>query len=362
MTKRTTTTVCMLMSIAATPCVAAGSTEQAPPREEMLQRLLDARAGITSIELSFFAVGDPPPPAGIIHERVHFAAQSDRIRTDLQRRIETEPGLELDLERLSSYDGEVYQSYTSTSRQSVSSFDFVDDDFDMSRSTLFNFMRFYPSRSVLHGVLHPSDLVELLSSSTTFVRPDIEMLDQHPCVVIDIHPEIAPDVRTETLWLDLERGLLPLRQTGYLSDGGVFVERTIDDAIQVGPDVWFPIAATHVFPAGVTPLAPEGARYIFVVDSDAEGPIARINHHIPDSHFRAEQDFPEPRLHLDERVGELTMLTNATTTEAHADAVLASLPDRENVAPRHASRWPLAAWIAAGALGFAGAYFTGRRR
>jgi len=104
-----------------------------------------------------------------------------------------------------------------------------------------------------------SNLVSLLSSPTARVRPVTETIDGHECEVVEIPGDLA-------VWLDLERGLLPLKQEFFVRDS----ERVRDEYL---------VTAAAEFDDGVW-LAVRGVQRTFPMDAQdprpREGDVTRI--------------------------------------------------------------------------------------
>jgi len=81
-----------------------------------------------------------------------------------------------------------------------------------------------------------ASLESLLSRGT--VRDQLEFVGETPCHVVDAFYE---GVRYATVWLDVERGLLPMKRVGYGRDGNVSAEVTVDSLILLEDEqVWLP--------------------------------------------------------------------------------------------------------------------------
>jgi len=81
-----------------------------------------------------------------------------------------------------------------------------------------------------------ASLESLLSRGT--VRDQLEFVGEVPCHVVDAFYE---GVRYATVWLDVERGLLPMKRVGYGRDGNVSSAVTVDSVVFLEAEqVWLP--------------------------------------------------------------------------------------------------------------------------
>jgi hypothetical protein len=81
-----------------------------------------------------------------------------------------------------------------------------------------------------------ASLESLLSRGT--VRDQLEFVGETPCHVVDAYYE---GVRYATVWLDVERGLLPMKRVGYGRDGNVSSAVTVDSVVFLeAGQVWLP--------------------------------------------------------------------------------------------------------------------------
>jgi hypothetical protein len=81
-----------------------------------------------------------------------------------------------------------------------------------------------------------ASLVSLLNRGT--VRDQLEFVGETPCHVVDAYYE---GVRYATVWLDVERGMLPLKRVGYGRDGNVSSAVTVASVVFLEAEqVWLP--------------------------------------------------------------------------------------------------------------------------
>jgi hypothetical protein len=118
-----------------------------------------------------------------------------------------------------------------------------------------------------------ASLVSLLNRGT--VRDQLEFVGETPCHVVDAFYE---GVRYATVWLDVERGLLPMKRVGYGRDGNVSSAVTVDSVVFLEAEqVWLPESWQTEFQAMGETLR----SYTVVVPESV-----KINPPVSDEHFR----------------------------------------------------------------------------
>jgi hypothetical protein len=115
------------------------------------------------------------------------------------------------------------------------------------------------------------------------IRKDVELIDGHPCEVVefaDPHNDIL------IAWLDLERGLLPIRHRQFRHDGTLWFECNVEKALEVEKDLWFATRAkTTVFDVFKGLESAGGVEQVILVDSGPDGPLLQVNTDPDDSIF-----------------------------------------------------------------------------
>jgi hypothetical protein len=86
-------------------------------------------------------------------------------------------------------------------------------------------------------------LVSALLSPLSKLRSQREIIDGHSCYILDVLSDPEWKNIVLTVWLDPDRGFLPIRQRfGHVSDGiPPHLEVFIDDAIKVDRRLWLPV-------------------------------------------------------------------------------------------------------------------------
>jgi hypothetical protein len=151
----------------------------------------------------------------------------------------------------------------------------------------FDLMLLNPPDKDGHGVAD-QNLLSLLGSDRARLRERLEPVDGRLCHVVDLVRPRDPRIRL-TVWLDAQRGCLPLRQRYF---GGqdlqtVTIEFEVLEAIELRDGLWFPIEATKKvrWPHN-PPDAPWVAEHILSVDSKPDGTRAiAANSGVPDEFF-----------------------------------------------------------------------------
>ena len=127
------------------------------------------------------------------------------------------------------------------------------------------------------------NLISLLRAEACQCRPHLEVVDGRRCYVLDVQ---RLGGLAMTVWLDAERGFLPVRQVYY--DGRtppqVQMEFTVEQAVQVQDGLWFAVR-------GRKKVA--GSEYVMTVDGMGEGkPALSLNAGVEDGFFDLWQNLP----------------------------------------------------------------------
>jgi hypothetical protein len=115
------------------------------------------------------------------------------------------------------------------------------------------------------------------------IRKEIEIIDGHSCEVVEF-----AEPRNDKLiaWLDLDRGLLPVRHRQFRHDGTLWFECNVEKAIEVEKDLWFATRAkTTVFDVFKDLEGAGGVEQVIIVDSFPNGPLLQVNTDPDDSIF-----------------------------------------------------------------------------
>jgi beta-lactamase regulating signal transducer with metallopeptidase domain/peroxiredoxin len=85
-------------------------------------------------------------------------------------------------------------------------------------------------------------LLSLLRSDLSLLREETEFVNGHRCYVLDVtHPSLGKTWMT--VWLDADRGLLPIKQVHYFGKGLdlIILEFVIEDAVELDEGLWFAV-------------------------------------------------------------------------------------------------------------------------
>jgi hypothetical protein len=132
------------------------------------------------------------------------------------------------------------------------------------------------------------NLVSLLRCENSRLREFLEDVNGQPCHVVDLVDPRSQNVAM-TVWIDTERGFLPLQQAYY---GGPdhqtpLMEFAIEEAIETLPGLWFPVLGRKkIHPLAGMPLYQETFEQVLEVDGWREGkPALAVNTALPDEFF-----------------------------------------------------------------------------
>ncbi|MDD5171326.1 MAG: hypothetical protein PHN75_21100 [Syntrophales bacterium] len=169
----------------------------------------------------------------------------------------------------------------------------------------FDMMLLDPPKSESDGVGDQS-LLSVLGSENSRLRQDLENVNGCLCYVVDLfNPfNVGSPKPHLTVWLDPERGFLPVRQTYYLRSGAIIMEFAVEQAIEVGPGLWFAVRGSKkVYNNEETGV--RKSEHIMEVDGWKEGrPAIAINKGIAADFFDLWKRLPVGTYLYDSDVGE----------------------------------------------------------
>lgn len=138
------------------------------------------------------------------------------------------------------------------------------------------------------------DLLSVLRSPRSTLRPYLEDVDGHACIVVD-ERDAGTDSIGFTAWIDVGRGFLPIQQR-YLEsrNGRPIMDFFIDGAYSALPGLWFPTEGRKINYALVgVPELSQLMEFTLTVDRDAAGnPAIAVNSGIDDSMFNVLSSLP----------------------------------------------------------------------
>jgi len=156
----------------------------------------------------------------------------------------------------------------------------------------FDVMLLNPPRRHYQGRSDRS-LISLLRSRASRLRGYIEIVDGHPCHVIDLYyqPNLLallfgaalPKRPAMTVWLDRERGFLPVRSVSYTQPDfkKTQLQYVIDESVEIEECLWFAVKGRKSVYGGMAPT-----EYVLEVDGWKDGnPSIAVNTGIEDEFF-----------------------------------------------------------------------------
>ena len=198
----------------------------------------------------------------------------------------------------------------------------VSDARDRSATTesqeYFALMMFNEPRPGGNGA-NDGSLISLLKSPSSRVRARPEPWSNRMCQVVDLFPGTS-ELPSLSVWLDAERGFLPLRQVHYVVISGerrVGMELMVDEAVMVAQDMWFAVSGRK----RVHAIPPKIAEAEFVID--VEGwrggrPAIHVNREVPDDLFDLFEHLPPGTELTDVSTGKVTTVSGSTYAAAAA--------------------------------------------
>lgn len=96
-----------------------------------------------------------------------------------------------------------------------------------------------PSAGGSHGSAWPdASLIAFLNQPGLQVRPTLEQVGGRWCQVVDLPRSPGP---RSTLWIDVDRGFLPLRKVNWTPAGTPMADLRVDEVIQLPAGHWVPV-------------------------------------------------------------------------------------------------------------------------
>jgi len=173
----------------------------------------------------------------------------------------------------------------------------------------FNMMLLNPPRGRFDGVSGQS-LLSVLSSGLARLRPELENVDGRPCYVIVVYQgyifgRSRPHL---TVWLDAERGFLPVRQK---YEYGQAMEFRVEQAAEIKPGLWFAVRGTKQVYDDKGTIESD---YRLEVDGWKEGcPAIAINRGLAADFFDLWKQLPWGTRLFDEETRETVVVSGTTT-------------------------------------------------
>jgi hypothetical protein len=268
---------------------ATGRSEAQPvplTRPQLIQCIEAARGQISDFSVSFRFDADTAP-ANQLHARSHrrVLLKDGRVRVDHEyAQMPEYDGATYIVS--SAFDGVRYTHHLGHLRQATRTLQ-PSTSVETKGAGFFDMMMWNPSASGQGSGYSDQDLLSVLRSARSTLRPSLEDVEGHACIVVDERDESTGEIAF-TAWIDVDRGFLPIQQR-YLdsSSGRPVMEFFMDAAHQASPLVWVPTEGrkvNHVIP-GVPELDRRTVSTL-MVDRDAAGnPVLAVNSGIADEEF-----------------------------------------------------------------------------
>lgn len=282
--KRTTF---LFRTAVATTLVALPAHADTLTKGELFAGVADARQALADgFEVSFVFESDGSRPEGMIgYRRGTVAVRDGEIL------MESHAGLNAyDVKfKASSFDGTHSWRYQSFDTKAVAKAGPEHHQVYTETTGFFELMAWFPCREIRTGAPHPLDLESILASPASEVRPETETIDGRELHVVDVAAEHGDFVR-RTLWIDVERGYLPVIHESYRApDGGDSPELTmawtITKAHEIVDGTWIPVEGTKEIVGAETNT--------MLVEADGDGYAATAQPEFSEDHFNYSTHLPQ---------------------------------------------------------------------
>jgi hypothetical protein len=235
------------------PRAERASVEEPAPLtlEELIAAVRESRAALSEIDVEYSFNVLEGPEGAITHNSVHVHYRDGKVIIDHWYGLNAERLFH----RVSGYDGEVRWMWGPNTGGAIL-FTKTPEQAGERRlanvttegTGLFDLMRWYPCQQARFGTPHHYDLLVMLKAGHYGVREGFEYLGDSRCIVVDWICQDTVCTGATTIWIDPDRGYLPILQRHY---GGprLTMEMRIDEAAEVVPGVWIPTKGTRFVPA-----------------------------------------------------------------------------------------------------------------
>lgn len=317
-----------LAGIAGIVCFAPGSgvtgqvlaAEGVITKNELIAEIQRRRAAIESldVEFAFYAVGEVPTHALQLDMR-SVVLEGDKVRIDRTYRIGGVDGGET-YSTSASFDGARGWGYQAVNQIAYTRQDGQIPLIELEGSGFFDLILWYPDSVTRGEGLHVNDLLSMLDSPHSVVSEEFDVIDGFLVYVVELRPA---DQLIGRIWIDPNRGYLPVRQV-YYSGPFPTVELRILETVQFANDVWLPVLGERV--TEPNPDREElfrGLWFEMKVKEDARGPLLKVNEGVDNGIFDLSRTFPPRTTAIDLDRNRLWKVS-AHDYSASADAALAS--------------------------------------
>ena len=245
-----------------------------PTKEKLVADIQAARASIKDLSVSSIArVTEGAIPEAYPNFRVTVVLKGPKVYLDEQ--LSRDDGQQL--ARTNCYDG-TRTTIIAPERSGAIQAGLAGDQWLMSRH--FFILNMYDPITN-----HSGDLLKFVQSPLMQIHAQIELLDKHPCVVVD---HVMPGTKevTETVWLDADRGYLPIQHIIH-NGKNPRIQYQLGEATKVTDSMWFATdGLMQVFPRDKDDKdIPKTMKTIMRVESTTEGWALKVNQGIADAFF-----------------------------------------------------------------------------
>jgi hypothetical protein len=248
--------------------------------EDLRQQIAGVRSAITSVDVTWTVKRDPHEPRRVVESKNRLLAD-DTGRSIMWTLSSVTTNLDNELRFTKSiavhaFDGDVTVSFAEDHPhariqrgRSIHA--------QTTTSELCQLNLFAPAVEPISPGLIVPDLLQLVNAEHASLRPEPEVVDGRACVVVDVALKEGWEPVT-TLWIDVERGCVPLKRVIKEQGTNATTSYHADDVVQAKPGVWWVLSGSKV-QSGYTMDAEIGsinATWMIAVEKDDAGVPALI--------------------------------------------------------------------------------------
>lgn len=312
-------------------------------KEDILFAVEALQSRMRDLTVSFSFNASKPPP-GSLHARYHMRAVVKGSKTYFDHEYGQHPANEYRTYSTEiAYNGERTTIHDVRSGVASAVMEKAGETQTQGKG-FFDLMLLNPPRKNYPGRSDQS-LISLLKSKYSRLRENIEMVDGHPCYVINLYqPKIAGLSQSKrpsmTVWLDRNRGFLPLRSVYYSKPDfeQVVMEFFIEEAVEAGEGLWFAVKGRKK----VNPVHDgiDTGEYVLEVDGwQDSNPAIAVNTGVKDEFFDLWKHLP-PGTELWDKDADITWTVGGMDFEAAAETFDILLQEAELPVPERSGSQP----------------------